>query len=56
MRAYCVEKLAYFVSTTSSRSCFHNCYNCDFDNNFVAISNDFLDTTQFGNPTLKVTR
>ena len=33
----------------------HKYYNCDFDNNFAAISNEFLDATQFGNPGINVT-
>ena len=37
-----LRNLHIFVPTISSRSCFHVYYNCDFDNNFAAISNEFL--------------
>ena len=45
-----------FHPTISTRSCFHKFCKCDFDNNFAAISNEFIDTctTQFGNPGINV--
>ena len=46
MGANGVEKFAYFFLRFPKISQY---YNCDFDNNFAAISNEFLDATRFRN-------